>query len=260
MRSESSSTPGASKTATRISITSGIGSSAAVRPSSRACWTVAPVRVRARNRCFAPGPARSTRPRFCSRRASRSSCRRFFCSVGDADALTLVGGITVALLPSSVVSFALVHWAITLWIGPTALPKLDFRKGIADDCRSVVAVPALVADERDVPVLLEKLETHYLANSDPSLEFALLTDGVDAPSEQMPNDAAILAALRSGIGSLNTRYGREGLRAVSPAPPTAEVQSPRELLDGLGAQAWKARRAERSARGRIGRRILGARR
>ena len=37
-------------------------------------------------------------------------------------------------------------------------------------------------------MLLERLEIHYLANPDPNLRFALLTDFTDAPHETMPQD------------------------------------------------------------------------
>ena len=46
-----------------------------------------------------------------------------------------------------------------------------------------------------------------LANLDPRIHFAILGDYSDAPARDMPEDAAILAAARSGIEALNARLG-----------------------------------------------------
>ncbi len=54
---------------------------------------------------------------------------------------------------------------------------------------------------------VERLEVHYLANSDGDLRFALLSDWVDADTETLPGDDELLAAAREGISRLNQRYG-----------------------------------------------------
>ena len=126
-------------------------------------------------------------------------------------ALAQAAAIAVVTLPASVVSFTFIHWAVTRLVAPSTLPKLDFSKRIADDCRSAVVVPALVPSESDARELVDQLEAHYLANSDPALEFALLSDWADAPREHMPEDAAIAAALRAGIAELNARHGHAGV-------------------------------------------------
>jgi cyclic beta-1,2-glucan synthetase len=127
-----------------------------------------------------------------------------------ASPLALLAGVAVALLPASVVSFTLVHWVITLCVTPRPLAKLDFSKGIPSDCRCAVVIPALAMSPRAARELVAQLEEHYLASSDPALEFALLTDWADAPAERMPEDDEIVAALRAGIRELGVRYGRAG--------------------------------------------------
>jgi len=124
----------------------------------------------------------------------------------------LLGGIAIAVLPASVVSFALVNWCVTLLAAPSTLPKLDFGEGVPDDCRCLVAIPALASSEQEARDLLERLESHYLGNPDPALDFALLTDCADAPLEDLPEDAAIVAALQRGIRGLNTRHARGDAR------------------------------------------------
>ncbi len=54
---------------------------------------------------------------------------------------------------------------------------------------------------------MERLEIHYLANVDGDLRFALLTDWMDAPTENLPGDDELLAAAASGIASLNKAHG-----------------------------------------------------
>ncbi|HEU4429985.1 MAG TPA: glucoamylase family protein, partial [Myxococcota bacterium] len=124
-----------------------------------------------------------------------------------AGPLARIVGVAVAVLPASFVSLGIVHWLITLLVPPVPLPKLDFRAGIPNTCRTLVAMPVLVGSEAAARALVVQLEEHYLANLDRALDFALLTDWADAPQEEMPEDAAVLAALRDGIRALNARWG-----------------------------------------------------
>ena len=48
-----------------------------------------------------------------------------------------------------------------------------------------------------------------LGNLDPCIHFAILSDFADAESQDLPEDAAILAAARAGIEDLNRRFGPE---------------------------------------------------
>ena len=40
---------------------------------------------------------------------------------------------------------------------------------------------------------VERLELHYLANRDPHIHYAILSDFKDAASEQLPEDEAVLS-------------------------------------------------------------------
>jgi cyclic beta-1,2-glucan synthetase len=124
-----------------------------------------------------------------------------------AEPVVLIFGVALALIPASVLSVTLVHWIVTLIVPPRVLPKLDFDKAIPPDCATAVVIPVLIATPAEVPVLLQRLETHRLANPDSSLQFALLTDHCDAPDEQMPGDADVEQVLVRGIQHLNGCYG-----------------------------------------------------
>ncbi|MCE9683520.1 GH36-type glycosyl hydrolase domain-containing protein [Halomonas alkalisoli] len=129
---------------------------------------------------------------------------------GGADALQLAAGLALALLPASLLGVALVNALVTQWVPPRILPKLDFRHGIDADHATVIAMPVLVDHASDVSRLAQQLERHWLANPDPMLQFALLSDLADADAEVTPGDVAIEAALVSAIEDLNTRHGGGG--------------------------------------------------
>ena len=58
--------------------------------------------------------------------------------------------------------------------------------------------------------MLERLELHYLANPDPQLRFALLTDFADAPTQHTPADEGLLKAAFEGVRELNRRHAPDG--------------------------------------------------
>ena len=128
-----------------------------------------------------------------------------------AQARGLAGpGLAVAAallaIASSQLVVALVHWLAILLASPAILPRLDFSAGIPADQRTAVAVPTLLTDIAEVDALLDALEVRYLANRDPNLSFALLTDFRDAPREHMDADVALLERAREGVLALNARY------------------------------------------------------
>src|SRR5439155_1139129 len=79
--------------------------------------------------------------------------------------------------------------------------------GVPPDARTLVVVPTLLLSEDNARHMVERLEVQALANPDPHLHFALVTDFRDAIREEMPEDAAILAAAVEGIEALNARHG-----------------------------------------------------
>ncbi len=71
----------------------------------------------------------------------------------------------------------------------------------------MVVVPTILASPAEIQELIERLEVHYLANSDGEIHFAILSDWLDAASEQAPGDGELLAAAVSGIQRLNDLHG-----------------------------------------------------
>ena len=77
---------------------------------------------------------------------------------------------------------------------PRFLPKLDFSDGIPADCATIVAVPTLLLKEKQVRQLALDLEIRFLANRDPNLYFALVTDSPDASEQQDERDPLVDSA------------------------------------------------------------------
>ncbi len=120
----------------------------------------------------------------------------------------LLGVVAViSLLVTSQLSVGLVNWFLTLLVTPRPLPRMDFSQGIPRHSRTLVAVPALLASVKGVEDLAEALEVRFLANQDPNLRFALLTDFLDASEETLPGDAELLQLAQRQIGALNAKYG-----------------------------------------------------
>ncbi len=115
-------------------------------------------------------------------------------------------GITFSLGVSQL-AVALWNWLATLLLKPQLLPRLGYSPGgIAPESRGMVVVPTILRSAENIDDLLQTLEIHHLANRDPYLHFALLTDWPDAAEENLPEDAPLLERAKAGIESLNRKY------------------------------------------------------
>ncbi|MCC6173096.1 MAG: hypothetical protein IT481_13830, partial [Gammaproteobacteria bacterium] len=108
-----------------------------------------------------------------------------------------------ALWPASELALALVNRLLMTVFPARRLPRLGLQQGLPEDCGTLLATPVLLHSVAQVRHLVEQLEVHAAANRDPMIRFALLSDWADAPTEQAPDDAALLAAARDGIEHLN---------------------------------------------------------
>ena len=111
---------------------------------------------------------------------------------------------------ASELGVALVHWAATLVVLPQVLPRLDFSAGIPAAHRTLVAVPAMLTDATEIAELVEALEIRFLANRDPNLGFALVTDFRDAATETVAGDDALVACATAAIEALDAKYPSNG--------------------------------------------------
>ena len=117
--------------------------------------------------------------------------------------------ILLLLLPCSQSAVEVMNYLTTALLHPRILPKLDFCEGIPDDCVTMVAVPTLLLDEKQVHRLVDDLEVRYLGNTSPNLHFALLTDLPD--SAETPNhDDPLVDLCQELIKGLNEKYSSKG--------------------------------------------------
>ncbi len=123
-------------------------------------------------------------------------------ATGGPDVWLLLFGIPLALEAA----LAIVHLIVTRTIAPERLPALDLSHGVPDAFRTLIAVPVLLTDPDQLQAQVERLEVHHLSSAGGALHYALLLDGSDAPSENMPQDADMRAAARTALDRLNAAY------------------------------------------------------
>jgi cyclic beta-1,2-glucan synthetase len=128
-----------------------------------------------------------------------------------ATSLELVLLATLAvLLPSSQGAVQIMNYLATQLLPAQILPKLDFSDAIPDDCITLVAVPAMLLNEKQVRKLADDLEVRFLGNQDPNLHFALLTDLPDSAAE--PRDDKTLVDLCADlVRKLADKYAGKGM-------------------------------------------------
>ena len=121
----------------------------------------------------------------------------------------------LTLIPALTIAVDLVNWAVTQVVKPQGLPSMDFSGGLPEQCTTLVVIPALLSGPEEVDSLVGQLEQHYLRNPAPGLFFALLTDYMDAPAKNQPNDVDLVERARRGIRSLNEKYLMTGSGRLS---------------------------------------------
>ncbi|HEY3595321.1 MAG TPA: hypothetical protein VGL13_15650, partial [Polyangiaceae bacterium] len=118
--------------------------------------------------------------------------------------------LALALIPASELAVSFVNLCVTALMSPRGLPELDFRHGIPADCRTFVVVPMMLTSAREIDEAIEALEVRYLANQDPHLHFALLSDFADSTLAEDPADAALVEVATRGITRLNAVHRKTG--------------------------------------------------
>jgi cyclic beta-1,2-glucan synthetase len=128
-----------------------------------------------------------------------------FVTSADSSLLFIFAAMLLFLLPGSQCAVQVMEGIITGQLTAELLPKFDFSKGIPADCPTLVAVPTLLLNEKQVHTLVEDLEVRFLGNHDANIHFALLSDLAD--SEYTAREENPLIELCSSlIKDLNAKY------------------------------------------------------
>ncbi len=120
----------------------------------------------------------------------------------------LVFGALLLLLPATQAAVEAVNYLVTTVLRPRILPKLDFSKGVDAACATMVAIPTLLINEKQIRQLVLDLEVRYLVNRDPNIFFALLTDLPDTSEPAEEQDQRIELAVNL-IRELDAKYAKE---------------------------------------------------
>ncbi|MGA8764189.1 MAG: hypothetical protein WB562_15080, partial [Candidatus Sulfotelmatobacter sp.] len=103
-----------------------------------------------------------------------------FLTPPDGSPGLLLLSMLILLLPSSQAAVQVMHYLVTALLPAQILPKLDFSEGVPDDCVTLVAIPTLLLNEKQVRGLIEDLEVRFLGNHDRNIHFALVSDLPDS--------------------------------------------------------------------------------
>ena len=114
--------------------------------------------------------------------------------------------LLAVLLPASQSAVQIMNYLVTWLLPAQILPKLDFSKGLPNDCLTLVAIPTILMNEKQVHKLTDALEVRFLGNQDPNLHYVLLTDLPDSPSQPLERDNPLVDLAGSLIRQLNERY------------------------------------------------------
>jgi cyclic beta-1,2-glucan synthetase len=125
--------------------------------------------------------------------------------------VSLLIAAALLVLPAMQGAVDVVNCIITALFDPEPLPKLDFSQSIPASSTTLVAVPSLLLSEAQVRTLAADLEIRFLANHDPHLHFALLTDLPDSVTKPHENDSHPLVELAIQlVDELNAKYDAVG--------------------------------------------------
>jgi hypothetical protein len=117
--------------------------------------------------------------------------------------------ILALLLPASQSAVQLINYLTTSLLRPKILPKLDFSEGVPDDCVTLVAVPTLLMNQKQVHQLADDLEVRFLGNRDRNIRFLVLSDLPD--SRHSPReDSPLIDLCAKLVGKLNEKYASQG--------------------------------------------------
>ncbi|HEX7158024.1 MAG TPA: glucoamylase family protein [Edaphobacter sp.] len=119
--------------------------------------------------------------------------------------------LLLAMLPATQGAVDLVNGMVSALMLTEALPKLDFSEAVTAECSTLVAVPTLLLNRRQVDELLLHLEARYLCNKDPNIHFALLSDLPDsAVPPPTPDEGPLAQYALEAIQALNEKYAGRG--------------------------------------------------
>lgn len=109
----------------------------------------------------------------------------------------------LAMWPASELALAVINRSVAWAFPPRSLPRLALTQGITKDLKTLVVMPILLRRTGDAEHFAHLLHVHALANPDPELRFALLSDWADSADRYSAADGDILDEAMRAIAALN---------------------------------------------------------
>ncbi|MCA5010472.1 hypothetical protein HP393_18530, partial [Clostridioides difficile] len=110
------------------------------------------------------------------------------------------------------ISIELTNFIFTRRMKVRKIPSLNYLEEIPEEAKTFVVMPVIVSSKEQGLGYMERLQKHYLANSQSNLYFALLLDFADSQDEFMDKDQVIENALAARMKELNELYPSEQQR------------------------------------------------
>ena len=120
----------------------------------------------------------------------------------------LILSALLLIIPATQAAVELMNYFVTAVLTPRPLAKMDYSLTVDPESATIVAIPTLLLNEKQIQQLIEDLEVRYLVNRDPNIFYALLTDLPDSAEPPGEQDARIDLAI-SLIDGLNRKYADE---------------------------------------------------
>lgn len=135
-------------------------------------------------------------------------CSLFFLWINDIPALSYQAIVLfLVALPIIVgITLEVSNNLFTRLVPVKRMASMDYLREIPDEARTFVVMPIILCSQEQGLEYLERLRSHYLANSQSNLYFALLADYSDSTEPNDPTDGLISNTLEKRIKELNKQY------------------------------------------------------
>ncbi|KDR95267.1 Cellobiose phosphorylase [Peptoclostridium litorale DSM 5388] len=116
--------------------------------------------------------------------------------------------VGITLIPTSEIFIRIINCAYTLLTHPSFLPKIEYRGGVTENSRTLVATPVILSNKKRASEIIDSIETNYIANREENLYFALLGEPKDANEMTLEDDKQTIEYVEKRIKRLNKKYSK----------------------------------------------------
>lgn len=118
----------------------------------------------------------------------------------------LIISALVLLVPANECAVSLVNWIVSKTVAVRVVPKLDFSRGVPDNCKTIVVIPTITDNPKKIERLMKNMEVMSEGNKDKNIYFALLADLCDSDKEVEEYDKEIISCGLKCVNELNEKY------------------------------------------------------